>query len=165
MSFSCIVPHINFCSHRPTCLCLQSKTKTKAASDLVMEGEMWTHQTLIPIETVKNSAFTLVFPISFYSSVLKQEFPQSPFEHTFFTLTLLFSIASSFTAAPLQWQQMTNGSLTTTGAVGDRRWTTLKTSLAFLSNDSQPLSLFPSCPFGLELLSLYSAVSNSSASD
>lgn len=124
-----------------------------------MEGEMWTHQTLIPIKTFKNSAFTLVFPTSFYSSVLKQEFQQSPFEHTFFTLPLLFSITSSFSAAPLQWQQMTNGSLATTEAVGDLRWTTLKTSLAFLSNDSQLLSLFPSCPFGLELLSLYSAVS------
>jgi len=62
-----------------------------------------------------------VFPTSFYSSVLKQEFQQSPFEHTFFTLPLFFSITSSFSAAPLQWQQMTNGSLATTEAVGDLR--------------------------------------------
>lgn len=70
-------------------------------------------------------------------------------------------ITNSFvTNHPLQCHHMADVSLTTAGAVGDPWWITSRNSLALLSNDSWPLSLFPSCPFGLELLLTYSAVSS-----
>lgn len=108
--------------------------------------------------SIQSSISHLIFSLVCRS----KHFSSHQFGHTYFTLTLFFPIIDACVMNyPLQFHQIGDFSLSTTKSVGGPRWLTPGTTLALLSNNSWPFSLFSSYPLGLELLLCYPAVSAS----